>query len=156
MRLRSWPNYAGISSHGKLRSRPLSRNRWQSQADLSDRSDPDIRKLDVERQKLNDAWTQFCHILPPDARVELARRPADFDDIVNVMKGIENDWQEKKEKGSWGSTKKYIRRVSSTIHSHSTLLKILPADSQYASIFCGTLQTLIKVRLPSQYLESSA
>ncbi len=77
----------------------------------------------------------------------MARRPVEFGDVVNVMKGIENEWQQKKEQGAWGSTKKYLRRVSSTIHSHSTLLQILPADSQYASIFCGTVQTLIKVRL---------
>lgn len=106
--------------------------------------DAEIRKLDVERQKLNDAWIQFRHTLPPDARVELARRPAEFADVVNVMKMIEEEWQQKKEKGAWGSTKKYLRRVSSTMNSHSTLLKVLPADSQYASIFCGTLQTLIK------------
>lgn len=61
------------------------------------------------------------------------------------MEGIENEWQQKKEKGAWGSTKQYLRRVSNTIHSHKTLLQILPADSHYVSIFCGSIQTLIKV-----------
>lgn len=103
----------------------------------------------MERQKLDDAWSQFQNTLPLDARVETIGRPAEFEDVVNVVKGIETEWQQKKEKGAWGSTKKYLRRISGTIHSHSTLLKILPADSQYASIFCGTLLTLIKVGLLS-------
>ena len=105
--------------------------------------------LDVERQKLNNTWTQFREFLPPDARAELARRPANFEDVVNMMKGIEDEWQQKREKGTWGITKKYLRRVGTTINSHSTLLKVLPADSHYVSIFCGTVQTLIKVRLVS-------
>ena len=147
--MRNWPNCASTSSLGRLRSGQQSRDQLRSEADNFDRSDPDIRKLDVERQRLDDAWTQFRHILPPDARVELARRPVEFQDVVSVMKGIENEWQQKKEKGAWGSTKKYFRRVSNTLHSHSTLLQVLPADSQYASIFCGTLQSLIKVRLAS-------
>lgn len=111
------------------------------------RSDPEIRKLDVESQKLDDAWTKFRDILPPSARLELARSPAHFENIVSVMEGIENEWQQKKEKGAWGSTKQYLRRVSNTIHSHKTLLQVLPADSQYVSIFCGAIQTLIKVRV---------
>ena len=119
------------------------------------RSDPEIRKLEVESQKLDDAWTKFRDILPPSARLELARPPAHFENVVSVMEGIENEWQQKKEKGAWGSTKKYLRRVSSTIHSHKTLLQILPADSHYISIFCGTIETLIKVREASIAIQKS-
>ena len=145
--MRNWPSCASTLNLGKLQSRQQGRgiNHWSNQANNAHRSDPDIRTLDVERQKLNDAWIQFRHILPPNASIESARRPADFEDVVNVMKGIEDEWQQKREKGAWGITKKYLRRVGSTINSHSTLLKVLPSDSQYASIFCGTLQTLLKV-----------
>ena len=143
--MKNLPNCASSSSLWKSLSKLRIWDLWGSQADNSARSDPEIRKLDIEGQKLDDAWTRFRDILPPDARIDLAKRPAAFEDVINVMKGIEHEWQQKKERGAWGSTKKYLRRVSGTIHSHSTLLKILPADSQYASIFCGTLLTLIKV-----------
>ena len=83
------------------------------------------------------------------------RRSVDFEDVVSVMKGLENQWQQKKDRGTWGSTKKCLRRVCGAIDSHSTLLKVLPADSQYASVFCGTLQTLIKVGSSSMICKSS-
>ena len=100
----------------------------------------------MEREKLENAWTHFRDALPNDAKVEAVNRPVNFADIIKLMNNIEKEWQGKKGKGAWGSTKRYCRRVCGNINSHSTLFKVLPAESQYASVFCGTLQTLIKIR----------
>ena len=114
--------------------------------DFSHSRDPEIARLDVEGNTLSDAWAQFRDKLPLDAQIEFAQRPQTFEDVITVVQEIEGKWQQKKQKGAWGRTRTCFRRVCTMLESHSNLLEILPSNSQYASIFCGTLQTLIKVR----------
>ncbi|KAL6721677.1 hypothetical protein ACLMJK_000781 [Lecanora helva] len=106
--------------------------------------DPEIQKLDIQGNALSQAWDQFKAKLPPEEQIEFAKRPQNFQDVINVVGKVEEAWQQKKKKGVFGHTKRYFRRICTVINSHSTLLEMLPSSSQYVSIFCGTLQTLIK------------
>ena len=108
-------------------------------------SDPEIEKLDIQGNALSEAWAHFKGKLPPEEQIEFAKRPQEFADVINVVRKVEEHWQQKKKKGVSGHAKRYFRRVCTKLDSHSTLLEILPSGSQYASVFCGTLQTLIKV-----------
>ncbi len=119
---------------------------WDSDTNFAHSRDPNIARLDIEGNTLSDAWAQFRDKLPLDAQIQFAQRPQTFEDVISVVQEIEEKWQEKKHKGAWGRTKTCFRRVCTMLESHSNLLEILPSNSQYASIFCGTLQTLIKVR----------
>ena len=108
-------------------------------------SDPKIRSLDIEGNELNRAWERFRNTLPLEERVQFEKRAQTVADVINVVENVERVWRQKKRTGFFGKTKTYFRKICNTLGSHSTLLELLPSGSQYASVFCGTLQTLIKV-----------
>ena len=108
--------------------------------------DSEISKLDVESEALKGAWVQFKNVLPNDNQVELEHKPATVEDVIGVVRQIETNWQKRKQTGVWGKTKTCLRGVCNVMKAHSTLLELLPSESQYASVFCGTLKTLIQVR----------
>lgn len=113
---------------------------------MSHDSDPDMKTLDDQGSALNEAWTQFKAKLPPEDQIDFSKGPQNFEHVIKIIQKVEDDWQRKKKKGFMGLTKIRFRKVCTTLASHSTLLEVLPSGSQYASVFCGTLQTLIKVR----------
>lgn len=108
-------------------------------------SEPRIAILDVESNELTKAWALFREKLPSDQQIQFAERPQEIEDVLNLVRQIENESQVKRQKGMSGRTKAFFRRMCSALGSHSNLLDILPSSSHYASIFCGTLQTLIQV-----------
>ena len=83
--------------------------------------------------------------LPLEERVQFEKREQTIADVINVVENVESEWRYKKRKGFSGQTKTCFRKICNTLGSHSTLLELLPSGSQYASVFCGTLQTVIKV-----------
>ncbi|KAL9594655.1 MAG: hypothetical protein Q9219_006916 [cf. Caloplaca sp. 3 TL-2023] len=109
--------------------------------------EPEIAKLDVESNELAKAWALLRERLPSDQRVRFAERPQDIEDVLDLVRRMENDWQVEKQKGVSGRTKAFFRRMCSRLGSHSNMLNILPSSSHYASIFCGTLQTLIQASM---------
>lgn len=108
-------------------------------------SDPKIRSLDIEGNQLNKAWDNFRNTLPLEDRVQFEKRAQTVADVINLVEDVERVWRHKKRKGFSGQAKTCFRKICNTLGSHSTLLELLPSGSQYASVFCGTLQTLIKV-----------
>ena len=108
-------------------------------------SDPKTRSLDIEGNELNKAWGKFRNTLPLEEQVQFEKRAQTVADVINVVENVEREWRYKKRKGFSGQAKTYFRKICNTLGSHSTLLELLPSGSQYASVFCGTLQTLIKV-----------
>ena len=116
-------------------------------------SDPKTRSLDIEGNELNKAWDQFRNTLPLEERVQFEKRAQTVADVVKVVEDVEREWRQKKRKGFSGQTKTWFRKICNTLDSHSTLLELLPSSSQYASVFCGTLQTLIKVSVKFSQLQ---
>ena len=109
--------------------------------------EPEIARLDVESNELTKAWALLREKLPSDLQFKFAQRPQGIEDVFSLVRQIENEWQAEKRKGVSGRTKTSFRKMCSVLGSHSNLLGILPSSSHYASVFCGTLQTLIQVRL---------
>jgi hypothetical protein len=48
---------------------------------------------------------------------------------------------------SHGKTRQYFDKFCSNLSSHSAILEVLPNQSQYLSIFCGVVKTLLKVNI---------
>jgi len=108
--------------------------------------DPGRALLDTEGNELSRTWQKFRDVLPAEDRVKFAKRPAKLDDVFMVVQEADNKWQTQKDEGKLGKTKIIFRKICKSLESHSQMLEILPASSQYVSIFYGTLQSLIKVR----------
>ncbi|KAL9614467.1 MAG: hypothetical protein Q9167_001070 [Letrouitia subvulpina] len=107
-------------------------------------STPEIAKLDEANNALIKAWARLREKLPAEQRDRIAQGPPRIEDIVSVVRKIEDSWQSEKQKGISGRIKGSFHRFCSGLNSHSNLLGILPSSSHYASVFCGTLQTLIQ------------
>lgn len=107
--------------------------------------EPEIAKLDEARNALLNAWAQLREKLPAEQQAQIAQRPLQVEDVVNVVRKIEKNWQLERQKGIFGRMKGHLHRLCSGLASHSNLLQLLPSSSEYTSVFCGTLQTLIQV-----------
>ena len=101
----------------------------------------------MESNELTKAWALLRDKLPSDQQTRFAERPQEIGDVFSLVHQIENDWKLEKQKGVSGRVKASFRRICSGLGSHSSLLDILPSSSHYASVFCGTLQTLIQVEI---------
>lgn len=101
--------------------------------------------LNGHATKLFDAWQAFQQRLPIEEQNELNNRNPDWEDIRMVIGRVQAPWRAKNE-GTNGTAISPMRDVLDTIHVHQTFLRILPESNNYASVFCGSLQVLIKVR----------
>ena len=72
-------------------------------------------------------------------------RAVTFDDIIATVSGAEKQWKEK-DRSANGKVQSLFHSFCKTLSSHSNLFEMLPNQSQYCSIFCGAIKTLIKVR----------
>ncbi|KAL8859318.1 MAG: hypothetical protein Q9178_004256 [Gyalolechia marmorata] len=128
---KSWQNGASILSDGLCLGEELS-------------IEPEIAKLDVESNELTKAWALLREKLPSDQQINFAERPQEVGDVISLVHKMGDEWQVERQKGVSGRAKASFRRMCSRLNSHSNLLNILPSSSHYASVFCGTLQTLIQ------------
>ena len=71
-------------------------------------------------------------------------RPVEYKDIEKSVKDAQEHWRSINRLGD-GRPQKYFHSFCSSLNDHSNLLKILPEQNQYLSIFCGVTNTLIKV-----------
>lgn len=136
---------------------------------------PDIDDLDTVSQILNLQWREFQQSLEEErqekdeqkrARISngihrlwkrkdsnevstlsigtAQERPVAYEDIEKSVKDAQEHWRSKSRLGG-GKPQKYFHGFCSSLDAHSNLLKLLPEQSQYFSIFCGVTHTLIQV-----------
>lgn len=67
---------------------------------------------------------------------------------MNVVAGVSAKWDAKEETPS-GKVKGWLRKLCSGLNSHSTVLQLLPKDSEYVSIIAGAVTLIIKVSIPA-------
>lgn len=61
--------------------------------------------------------------------------------VEKMMQRLEQDQNKNKFRRATGQ----LRTFSRTLHKHQTALKMLPAGSEYVSVFYGALATVIQV-----------
>lgn len=69
-----------------------------------------------------------------------------IEDIKTSVEDAKRYW-ELKPRRAHGKAQRAFHHFCDTAHSHSNLLKCLPEQSQYLSVFCGATTTLIQVRI---------
>lgn len=67
-------------------------------------------------------------------------------DFSRILETVKSNWETRSQSNKFAKAREYLRKVGSTIDNHSNALKILPSSNDYASIFCGALAVVIKVR----------
>ncbi|KAL8806363.1 MAG: hypothetical protein Q9182_001393 [Xanthomendoza sp. 2 TL-2023] len=129
-------------------------DRWKHMYDAETTSTTfEFAKLDVEGRELFKNWN-VCHLELSHSNIEWnlqapGQASQSFVDIANAVAKAEKEWKEKKRAG-FAKAQQYFHDFCSTMHAHSALLELLPKSSEYVSIFCGSLNALIKASVNHQ------
>lgn len=105
--------------------------------------------LAIESTRLNAEWEKF--ILTQDAKKKGSAwggpRPAAGTVTITALKEVVTqagrEW-ENKDRFAGGKAQKYFHKFCATLNAHSNLLEMLPNQSEYCSIFCGSIKALIQ------------
>ena len=134
-------------------------------------ADPDIRSVN---ETLNREWQLFKQTLDKDRQVRDAKerrswrrqlfnkktaqasprwrvdtkagQPLGIEDIITSVDDAKAYW-ESKPRIVHGKVQEGFHAFCKSLHTHSNLMKCLPDQNQYLSIFCGVTTTLIMVRM---------
>ncbi|KAM3069025.1 hypothetical protein ACMFMG_004202 [Clarireedia jacksonii] len=104
-------------------------------------------KLDREMHELANAWDELRYVMSSGDEPRLTKCSGRLDDVLKLVTEADNNWRSHKNAGKFGKVKMAYRKICSNLNAHSEMLTILPASSEYVSIFYGTLQTLIKASM---------
>lgn len=75
---------------------------------------------------------------------EIAGNRPTVPDVINTVIKACSTWDEKRRKGKYGITKQYFHQFCAGLHSHATMLELLPAGNEYVCLFTGTISTIVK------------
>jgi hypothetical protein len=64
-------------------------------------------------------------------------------DVIATVEAISSSWETKRKSGTYGITKHYFHKISGGIYAHKTMLELLPAGSEYVSLFVGVLKSVV-------------
>jgi hypothetical protein len=112
-------------------------------------SNEEAATLAVESTRLNAEWEKF--IQTQDAKKKGSAwggtRPAAGTVTIKNLKDIVTqagkEW-ETKDRFAGGKAQKYFHKFCGTLNAHSNLLDMLPNQSEYCSIFCGSIKALVQ------------
>ena len=102
-------------------------------------------KLKAQRQELEVALVEFTDALPESMKTAQLDSQS-WESLYNMIRKLQRQHEAKHSKGLLGQTKQRFHRICETIENHSSALKLIPTESEYTSIICGTLGTITKVR----------
>ena len=107
--------------------------------------DPITVVLREQAVLLSHTWKSFRVSIPKSEQEELEGKIPSVEGLIGMVDTIAKDWQNKRAESKSGRYFRYFTGFCETLHSHSYMLEVLPSGNQYASLFTGTLQTIINV-----------
>ena len=103
-----------------------------------------------EYELLQEAWIAFTDASQDKQSTTLTKNssPLKWSDNI-TLEDLSNSVRLAAEKldESHGKTRRYFDKFCKSLNSHSTMLEVLPNQSQYLSILCGVVKTLLKVNI---------
>jgi hypothetical protein len=109
----------------------------------------------IESAKLCEKWRSFQDACPSEERLDLQKYEPTIEGVVDLITAISSSWQTKRTSGRRGAVMKSLHQFCGSIHSHSSLIQLLPAGSEYTSVFIGTLNTVIKASVNHERIAES-
>ena len=100
--------------------------------------------LRTEGIYLSEAWKSFRERLPRDEQAEFAKRAPSIVDVIETIRSMSAKWETKRKQGSYGTTKRHFHKLCDGLNAHQTMLEVLPAASEYVSLFAGVLKSVIR------------
>ncbi|KAF2136426.1 uncharacterized protein K452DRAFT_362533 [Aplosporella prunicola CBS 121167] len=103
----------------------------------------EVAELQSHRQQLDALVRKFQSYLPEDLK-DKATNPKSFRAVHKVVEKVGSRWKQKTEVDKFVKARQLLRKVGSTIDSHSNVLKVLPSGNDYAAPFLGAITVFIK------------
>jgi hypothetical protein len=99
----------------------------------------------VEAIKLREKWTIFHGNCAEEDQLDLQVFEPTMDGVTAAIDQAMAVWNKKRQKGWRGRAASNFHKFCGTLNSHSNILAVLPQQSEYTSIFAGSLSTIIQV-----------
>lgn len=109
-------------------------------------TDGDTRKRHWKRLFRRDGQNSGKEIIKDDTKQD--QKATNIEDVKKAVLDAQQEWATKSRLLN-GKAQLYLHKFCSTLQNHSNLFDMLPNQSQYFSMFCGSVKTLIKVRMLS-------
>ena len=105
-------------------------------------------RLEKKGSELRAAMERYLRTLSQDQRRTLVAGGNDFTAIMSIMETSVFDWTHRAQhRGTvGGSVKNFFHKSCKALDEHSSMLEMLPQQSEYVSLFYGGLKTIIQVR----------
>lgn len=94
--------------------------------------------------RLFKAWKEFQERLGARHLIKANQPAPNVNDIVQFIAEMSAKWETDRKSGKYGRIKQYFHKFCAELNSHSNLLELLPAGSEYVSLFTGTLNSIIR------------
>ena len=104
----------------------------------------------IEYDLLKKAWESFLDTSQGNRSTSYTKKATSLEwSENNTIKGLRDSVLAAADKldKSHGKTREHFHKFCSNLSSHSAILEVLPNQSQYLSIFCGVVKTLLKVNV---------
>ena len=98
-----------------------------------------------ESAKLQEKCVTFQKGVPKDERLDLENSEPTIASVVDMVTKMTNAWRAKRGKNWWRKVETLFIRFGNTLHSHKTMLELLPQGNEYMSVFTGALSAVLKV-----------
>jgi len=103
----------------------------------------------MEYDLLETAWTSFSDQSQDEQGTSSTnqanpiewRENLTIDDLKDSVRSVADKLDQ-----SHGKARRYFDKFCGSLNSHSAILEVLHNQSQYLSIFCGVVKTLLKVK----------
>lgn len=90
------------------------------------------------------AWKDFTLHFPGQTAGDITGKPLTVAGVVNTVKGVCVGWDVERKRGKWGVAKWHLHKLCDGLNNHATLLELLPAGSEYVSLFTGSIASIVK------------
>lgn len=115
-------------------------------------SDPITNVLSVEAAKLQEQWFLFQKFIPKEEQIDVRNSEPTIDGVIKMVATVSKAWQAKREKGKRGKATGLFHRLCGTLDAHSSMLEVVPKGNEYASLFAGTIISIIRASVNHEHI----
>ncbi|KAI1129036.1 hypothetical protein F5Y10DRAFT_239073 [Nemania abortiva] len=109
---------------------------------FSSRGQEDTMLFDKAQHELRSSLKDF-HECVPD-RLKSAGLPKSWSEVEPIISGMQREWDSRNTDTRVGRTNAWVRRMCIGLNNHATVLKLLPAESEYTSLISGAITMFMK------------
>lgn len=106
--------------------------------------------LIVQSRKLFAAWDKFQKALPKEQRKDVTSKP-DLKVLFGAVQTSSKTWQQQSKNTKRGKVKSAFGGLCQHLQDHQSILNLIPNQSEYFSLLCGSLTTVILVSQCCQF-----